>query len=89
MAREFAATKFGCQLRGHTFMARNRQTDKPALFRNPCAMIATAAEQADEATRVAANWIRDEKLETMIPNAPKITDGKVTVHKMNGVAAQL
>jgi hypothetical protein len=47
------------------------------------------SEQADESTRVAASWIRDEKLDTMIPNAPKITGGKVTVRKTNGVAAQL
>jgi hypothetical protein len=45
--------------------------------------------QADESTRIAANWIRDEKLDTMFPNAPKITGGPVTVHKTNGVAAQL
>ena len=45
------------------------------------------SEQADESTRVAASWLRDEKLETVVPNAPKITDGKVTVHKTNGVKA--
>jgi hypothetical protein len=32
-----------------------------------------------------ASWIRDEKLETLIPNAPKITTGKVVAHS-NGVA---
>ena len=47
------------------------------------------SEQADESTRVAATWIRDEKLDSALPNAPKITDGMVTVHKTNGVAAQL
>ncbi|MGZ4403064.1 MAG: hypothetical protein ACXVRI_09500, partial [Gaiellaceae bacterium] len=26
--------------------------------------------QADESTRVAANWVRDEKLETALPNPP-------------------
>ena len=30
-------------------------------------------EQGDESTRVAAAWLRDEKLETVLPNAPKIT----------------
>ena len=40
--------------------------------------------QADESTRVAANWVRDEKLETALPNPPKITDGKVIAHKLNG-----
>ena len=39
------------------------------------------AAQADESTRVAAGWLRDEKLETALPNAPKITSGDVVVHK--------
>ena len=29
---------------------------------------------------VVADWIRDEKLDTMIPNEPKITSGKVVAH---------
>jgi hypothetical protein len=37
--------------------------------------------QADESTRVAATWVRDEKLEKVLPNPPKITDGEVIVHK--------
>jgi hypothetical protein len=37
--------------------------------------------QADESTRVAATWVRDEKLETVLPNPPKTTDGEVIVHK--------
>ena len=37
--------------------------------------------QADESTRVAADWVREEKLETALPNAPKITGGEVVVHK--------
>jgi hypothetical protein len=37
--------------------------------------------QADESTRVAATWVRDEKLETVLPNPPKITDGEVIVHE--------
>jgi hypothetical protein len=41
--------------------------------------------QANESTRVAANWVREEKLETALPNPPKITDGEVIVHK-NGFA---
>jgi hypothetical protein len=40
--------------------------------------------QADESTRVAANWVRDEKLETALPNPPKIMGGEVLVHKTNG-----
>ena len=39
------------------------------------------SEQADESTRVASNWVREEKLETALPNAPKITSGDVVVHK--------
>ena len=38
-------------------------------------------EQVDESTRVAAAWVRDEKLETVLPNAPKITSGKVIAHQ--------
>jgi hypothetical protein len=40
--------------------------------------------QADESTRVAAEWVRDEKLETALPNPPKISGGEVIVHKANG-----
>jgi hypothetical protein len=36
--------------------------------------------QADESTRIAANWVREEKLETAFPNPPKITGGEVIVH---------
>ena len=43
-------------------------------------------EQADESTKVAASWIRDERLENAFPNPPKITSGKVMTHK-NGVTA--
>jgi hypothetical protein len=41
--------------------------------------------QGDESTRVAATWVRDEKLETTLPNPPKITDGEVLVEKTNGL----
>ena len=44
-----------------------------------------SSTQADESTRVAASWVRDEKLETALPNPPKITDGEVIVHKTNGL----
>jgi len=43
--------------------------------------------QADESTRVAATWVREEKLETALPNPPKITDGEVIVHKNGFVRA--
>jgi hypothetical protein len=39
-------------------------------------------EQSDESTRIASNWIRDEKLETALPNPPKVTGGEVIVKKM-------
>ena len=42
------------------------------------------AEQGSESSRVVEAWIREEKLETMIPNAPKITSGKVIAHS-NGI----
>lgn len=28
------------------------------------------SSEADESTRVASNWVREEKLETMLPNRP-------------------
>ena len=37
--------------------------------------------QADESTRVASNWVREEKLETALPNPPKITSGEVVAQK--------
>jgi hypothetical protein len=41
--------------------------------------------QADESSRVATTWVRDERLETALPNPPKITGGEVIVHKTNGL----
>ena len=43
--------------------------------------------QAGESTCVAANWVREEELETVLPNPPKITDGEVIVHKSGFVGA--
>ena len=37
-------------------------------------------EQAKESTEIVASWMRDEKLDTAIPNEPKITSGKVVAH---------
>ena len=37
-------------------------------------------EQGKESTKVVSTWIRDEKLETTIPNEPKITSGQVVAH---------
>jgi hypothetical protein len=41
------------------------------------------SEQSDESTRVAATWVREEKLEKALPNPPKITGGEVIVEKTN------
>ena len=38
--------------------------------------------QADESTRVVTDWVRDEKLETALPNKPTITGGEVVVQKV-------
>ena len=43
--------------------------------------------QADESTRVASNWLREEKLETALPNTPKITSGEVVVHTTRELAS--
>jgi hypothetical protein len=40
--------------------------------------------QADESTKFVAKWIHDENFDSAIPNAPKITSGKVVAHS-NGV----
>ncbi|HEU0303772.1 MAG TPA: hypothetical protein VFR32_04250 [Gaiellaceae bacterium] len=42
------------------------------------------SDQAHESTRVAATWIREENLESALPNTPKITAGEVVVHETNG-----
>ena len=41
---------------------------------------------ADESTRVVAEWLREEKLDTVLPNPPKITGGKVLVEEMKAWA---
>jgi hypothetical protein len=39
------------------------------------------AAQADESTRFAASWLREQKLDTIVPNPPKITSGESVVHR--------
>jgi hypothetical protein len=39
------------------------------------------AEHADESARVATEWVREHKLESALPNPPKITTGEVVVQK--------
>jgi hypothetical protein len=44
------------------------------------------SEQADESTKIVTNWISDENFDKAIPNAPKITSGKV-IAQSKGVPA--
>jgi hypothetical protein len=37
--------------------------------------------QADESTEIVSNWVREEKLEKALPNAPRITTGKIVAHQ--------
>ncbi len=41
--------------------------------------------QGQESTRVAEGWVREEKLESALPNRPTITSGEVIAHKKDGV----
>ena len=45
------------------------------------------AAHAEESTRVASTWVRDEKFDKALPNPPKITGGKVVVHKTRELVA--
>jgi hypothetical protein len=45
------------------------------------------AEHAEESTRVASNWVRQENLETALPKPPRITSGKVVAHKTRELVA--
>ena len=38
------------------------------------------AREAHESSLMAATWVREQKLESALPNAPKITDGPVVAH---------
>lgn len=42
-------------------------------------------EQDKESASLVERWIREEKLETMIPNKPSITSGEVIAHG-NGIS---
>ena len=39
------------------------------------------AKEAHESTRIAARWVREQKLETALPNMPKITAGPVVQYE--------
>ena len=43
------------------------------------------AAHAEESSRLVAEWLREEKLETLVPNEPKITGGEVIVQELNGM----
>ena len=47
------------------------------------------ADQADESSKVVAKWITDENFSSAIPNAPKITTGKVVAHSNTAAVAVL
>ena len=36
---------------------------------------------ASESTRVAADWVREENLESALPNPPKVTEGEIIAHE--------
>ena len=37
-------------------------------------------EQGEASTKLVSKWIRDEKLDRLMPNEPKIMSGKVVAH---------
>jgi hypothetical protein len=44
--------------------------------------------QAEESTRVASSWVIDQKLESILPNPPKVTTGEVIAHKLTNGTVQ-
>ena len=42
-------------------------------------------EQVKDSTKLVATWIRDEKLDTLIPHEPKIMSGKVVARSSERV----
>jgi hypothetical protein len=42
-------------------------------------------EQGIESTKLVSTWIREEKLETILPNEPKITSGKIVARSSDRV----
>jgi hypothetical protein len=38
------------------------------------------SEQSMESTKLFTTWIREEKLDTIVPNEPKITSGRVVAN---------
>jgi hypothetical protein len=44
------------------------------------------AKEAHESTRIAARWVREQKLESALPTTPKITAGPVIAHESYAAA---
>jgi hypothetical protein len=42
--------------------------------------------QAEDSTRAAAEWMQEEKLESLVPNPPKVTVTKVIAHETRAPA---
>jgi hypothetical protein len=40
------------------------------------------SDQAEDSTRVAAEWTQEEKLESLVPSPPKVTVRKVNAQEM-------
>jgi hypothetical protein len=36
---------------------------------------------ADESSKIASGWVREQKMDSVLPNAPKITSGEIVVHE--------
>jgi hypothetical protein len=44
------------------------------------------SKEAHESTRIAARWVREQELESALPNTPKVTAGPVIAHVWCGAA---
>jgi hypothetical protein len=44
------------------------------------------SDQAEDSTRVAAEWTQEEQLEKLIPNAPQVITRKVLAHETKAPA---
>ena len=44
-------------------------------------------EQGMESTKLVTTWLREEKLDTILPNEPKITSGKIVARSSDRVLA--
>jgi hypothetical protein len=44
------------------------------------------SSQAEDSTRISAEWIQEEKLEKLVPNPPKVMTRKVLAHETKAPA---